>query len=199
MSLATYIKLIQKAVHPELSFTGNSLQTLELLVGIVLLKFYTTVNLLLQNEDCKTVKDRHISFAVISVLPGAIAKYARGDIAMALTEYATNKAGHDADKSQEKKPMSKHDLAGLKMSVSRIDTGLRANVLADRISDKASIALAAAIEYLVAEIVELAGNSTRDDKRVRITTRDIKLVIGSDEELSDLFRGAVIGGGVNVD
>ena len=47
--------------------------------------------------------------------------------------------------------------------------------------------MAAALEYLVAEIMELAGNAAKDNKRARIKPRDIMLAIRNDEELNKLL------------
>lgn len=51
---------------------------------------------------------------------------------------------------------------------------------------------AAVLEYICAEILELSGNSARDNKRHRIKARDIQLAVGNDEELSKLMKNAYI-------
>lgn len=55
--------------------------------------------------------------------------------------------------------------------------------------------LAAVLEYLTAEILELAGNACRDNKRNRIIPRHILLAVRNDNELNKLFADAIISQG----
>lgn len=48
---------------------------------------------------------------------------------------------------------------------------------------------------LSAEILELAGNAARDNKKSRVTPRHILLAVANDEELHQLLKGVTIAAG----
>ncbi|NXI55297.1 H2A1 protein, partial [Chloroceryle aenea] len=82
--------------------------------------------------------------------------------------------------------------AGLQFPVGRVYRLLKRGNYADRISPAAAIYLAAVLEYLSAEVLELAGNAARANKRTRIVPRHILLAVRSDDELNKLFSCVTI-------
>lgn len=90
---------------------------------------------------------------------------------------------------------SKSSRAGLTFPVGRIARFLKKGRYAKRVGAGASIYLGAVLEYLTAEILELAGNAARDHRRKRIIPRHIQLGIRNDEELNKLLGSVTIPGG----
>ena len=93
------------------------------------------------------------------------------------------------------KAVSKSTKAGLQFPVGRLSTFLKKGRYAARVGSGAPVYLAAVLEYLTAEILELAGNAARDNKKSRIIPRHVQLAIRNDEELNVLLGGVTIAQG----
>lgn len=85
--------------------------------------------------------------------------------------------------------------AGLQFPVGRVHRFLKKGHYAPRIGSGAPVYLAAVLEYLSAEILELAGNAARDNKKARIIPRHLQLAVRNDEELNKLLSGVTIANG----
>jgi len=93
------------------------------------------------------------------------------------------------------KSKSRSSRAGLQFPVGRIHRLLRKGNYAERVGAGAPVYLAAVLEYLAAEVLELAGNAARDNKKTRIIPRHLQLAIRNDEELNKLLSGVTIAQG----
>ncbi|TIA94174.1 hypothetical protein E3P81_00426 [Wallemia ichthyophaga] len=90
---------------------------------------------------------------------------------------------------------SRSSKAGLQFPVGRIHRHLKNGNYAQRIGAGAPVYLAAVLEYLAAEILELAGNAARDNKKSRIIPRHLQLAIRNDDELNKLLGHVTISQG----
>ncbi|XP_041637303.1 uncharacterized protein LOC121505818 [Cheilinus undulatus] len=93
------------------------------------------------------------------------------------------------------KAKSRSSRAGLQFPVGRVHRLLRKGIYAERIGAGAPVYLAAVLEYLTAEILELAGNAARDNKKTRIIPRHLQLAVRNDEELNKLLGKVTIAQG----
>ena len=85
--------------------------------------------------------------------------------------------------------------AGLQFPVGRMARYLRQGGFAKRVGAGAPVYMAAVLEYLTAELLELAGNAAKDNKRSRVTPRHIQLAIRNDEELNKFLSGVTVAQG----
>merc|ERR1712084_219943 len=105
------------------------------------------------------------------------------------------KGGRGKGKSSASRPVSRSSKAGLQFPVGRIARFLKAGRFAERVGAGAPVYLAAVLEYLAAEVLELAGNAAKDNKKTRIVPRHIQLAICNDEELNRLMANTTIASG----
>lgn len=98
-------------------------------------------------------------------------------------------------KKGKKTSQTRSSKAGLQFPVGRIHRFLRKGGYADRVGAGAPVYMAAVMEYLTAEVLELAGNAARDNKKSRIIPRHIQLAVRNDEELNKLLGGVTIASG----
>ena len=94
-----------------------------------------------------------------------------------------------------KKSQTKSSKAGLQFPVGRIGRFLKKGRYAARVGAGAPVYMAAVLEYLCAEILELAGNAARDNKKTRIIPRHLQLAVRNDEELNKLLGKVTIAQG----
>ena len=93
------------------------------------------------------------------------------------------------------KSQTRSSRAGVQFPVGRIARYMKSGGYAKRLGAGAPVYVAAVLEYLCAELLELAGNAARDNKKQRIIPRHIQLAVRNDEELNKLLGDVTITGG----
>ena len=89
-----------------------------------------------------------------------------------------------------KKPaVSRSEKAVLKLSVSRVHRQLKDSGAIERIGINAPVFMAAVLQYVATEVIEMAAENTTQAKRKRIMPEDISQAIRSDPELHKAMEG----------
>ena len=104
-------------------------------------------------------------------------------------------SGKGRGKSKGKSQVTRSSRAGLQFPVGRVARYLRQGSYAARVGAGAPVYLAAVLEYMVAELMELAGNAAKDNKKSRIIPRHIQLAVRNDDELNSMFQQVTIAQG----
>lgn len=179
-----YIYKVLKAVHPDLGISGGAGQVANDMVNFLIDKISEHAHIIKGKKV--TLDAKTLNSAYRSALPGELAKHAVSEATKAATKYGSGEAA---------KGVSRAERAGLQFPVARTGHKLTEHQF-QRQAALAPVSLAAVLEYLTAEVLELAGNASKDDKRVRVKPRHILLAVSNDEELKTLFHGFEFQGGV---
>ncbi len=187
-----HIYKVLKQVHPETGLTTDGKEQMNHFVEHFADKIADEAVFLAKKEHKATISSREIQTAVRLVLPGELARHAVSEGVKAVTKYTS---GHPSKKG---KKVSKSAKAGLQFPVTRFKTILQKHApKGARIGEGAPVYLAAVMEYLTAEMMELGGNVARYHKKTNINPRHLQLAVGDDEALNEMLgKHHIIGGGV---
>ncbi|XP_069751104.1 histone H2AX [Narcine bancroftii] len=141
------------------------------------------------------VRGRTLTFGGGMTIKGASRQTASAIFQVTETKLKMSGRGKSSSGKVRAKAKTRSSRAGLQFPVGRVHRLLRKGNYADRVGAGAPVYLAAVLEYLTAEILELAGNAARDNKKSRIIPRHLQLAIRNDEELNKLLGGVTIAQG----
>jgi histone H2A len=200
-SYSVYIYKVLKQVHNDTGIRNRATAVMNGLVHALIEEIGAKVNVF---RGKATITSRDVQTAVRLALPGELAKHAVSEGTKAVTKYNASAAPKGAPKPAKGtgnaapgERVGHSARAGLQFPVTRVKTEFFRQIEGGKRTRKghgAPIYLAAVIEYIVAEILELAGNASRDNKRTRIIPRHIYLAVVNDEELNKLVFHSLFGG-----
>lgn len=129
----------------------------------------------------KTMTTKQLHYAVRRVLPGELAPHAIAEMTKARARFANARGVVGAGRRTGAAK------ANITFSTSVANKFMRVYGC-KRVSMTAPAELAALMEYVCAEILEMAGNAAKDNGKRRINEKHLQLAIQNDEEFNTLFR-----------
>ena len=193
---SSYIYKVLKQMHPDTGINEKAMSIVNSFVHDMFEKLCIQAGKLVRYNKKGTLSSREVQTATRFILPVELAKHAVSEGTKAVTKYTSN-AGKGGRGGSKKKATSRSSKAGLQFPVGRVHRHLKLGKYSSRIGAGAPVYLAAVLEYLAAEVLELAGNAARDNKKSRIIPRHVTLAVRNDEELNKfLLKVTVASGGV---
>ena len=187
-----YIRKVGKQIHPDSQMSSDFLNQINRIIVRLGEQIAEKAFQLTEKEDRKTIGSREIQSATRLIIPGELTKHAVSEGTKAVTKYGS------ADRGNKRKRKSNSQKAGLQFSVSRCKQFLKK--YNKKIGSTAPVYLAAVLEYITAELLELSGNVARDNRRSTMKIRDLYIAIQADYDLNDMMHRLNMGitGGGNV-
>lgn len=108
---------------------------------------------------------------------------------MATPKRSAKKATKSASKG------SRSAKAGLIFPVGRVGSMLRRGQFARRVGASSAVYLAAVLEYLSAELLELTTKAVVEKKSKRLTPRAMTLAVRADDDLGELLKNVTLSRG----
>lgn len=163
-------------IQPERRINLQVQNELNAIVHYLISKIMHHVGLLMANSPVRTIREAEIHLAVKIVMPGWMKRHAVNSGVDAVI--AASQA------RQRRSVRGRTRQAGLHFSVPRVEHLIRhySPSQARRVGREAAIYLAAVIEYVITEILEIASNSD-----VPISVQDIYYAVRGDDDLRELL------------
>lgn len=171
-----YIRKVLYNVHPYTNISKDTLFQINSILNLIANRI-TSVSLNLCRLDKKsTISGKHVRDAVRLLLPGDLARIGVSELTKAIAKASSLRRVTTTNRVH----------AGLQFPPTRVGHFLTDH--SSRTSAVSKIAMAAVLEYLSAELLELVGNVTKNQNKKTINVRHLFLAINNDEELSKLVN-----------
>ena len=185
-SYKSYIKKVQKNVHPDMHTSDPAL----LVVNDLATHVFTTIKdeaiKLTRMKGDKTVNSKALECAVKLSMAPLLAKHAIEKAHAAVELFKTS-----TEEQQEGERHTHAEKAGLTFPVGRVRRHLKEN-LSERTTLDAPVFLAAVMEYVIADLLDLACKNATSRKRKTVDPRSVHESIRNDKDLARLFANAAI-------
>eukprot|EP01130_Rhizamoeba_saxonica_P003615 TRINITY_DN1509_c0_g1_i2.p1 TRINITY_DN1509_c0_g1~~TRINITY_DN1509_c0_g1_i2.p1 ORF type:complete len:185 (+),score=23.13 TRINITY_DN1509_c0_g1_i2:58-612(+) len=155
---STFIYKVLKQVSPNTGISNNAMHAVNDFVIDMMRKLCFESYELLEMQGKKICSSREIQTSVRLVVPGELAKHAISEGTKACVKYMNYKKEGEGN-------LNKNVASGLTLSCSRIRNLMLLLTPIQSVGQCADIYLTAVLEYLLAEILELASIVTKDMKR----------------------------------
>ena len=174
-----YILKVLKQVSTRNSITLNAKEQLNSILCNLTKIICDKCHDLTEISRKKTISKKEVLNALLLIIPGELGQNSILEGSKSVDVFGNNNANEKS---------SRQDKAGILFPPFITEKFLRRFGSSSlMITKTAPICLAAAIEYMTAEMLELASGFAINDKRVRINVRDLELGIRNDEELRKFF------------
>ena len=179
----TYISKVLKSVAPDSGITASARNQVNSIL-ITLSKRFTDIALELTSiSHRKTMSIRELEKAVRLILKGDLMKHSLKEGEKAIKNFSNNRKSAEGAKgtSRQAKANIIFPPSISEKFLRRFDTS---NVM---VTYNSPIYLAAVLEYISMEILDMASQQAKDNKKIRITSKDLELGVRYDSELNQLI------------
>lgn len=200
-----YIYKVLKQIYPEMGITVISMKIMNSLIYDIFTRIAQEASHLVKIGGGNTLDTRCIETATKLVLINGLRKHGLMEARKAVNKYNAsiikcdndnyndNDNDNDYDDPFSMKNARRSTKAGLVFPVGRIAKYLKeGGYNIKRIASLAPIYMAAILEYFIAEIIELSGNTAKQMKRKRILPMHIYISIKKDDELKSLLHETIM-------
>lgn len=179
INFTTYLRKILAQVHPDTGITNSALVSLNAIIFYIGKELSERAEKVARQEGRLSISANTIQIAVRLIIPGELSKHAvsHGTRGVVLFESRASEQPATLPSARVKRFFRSESKDQKYVGASKM-----------RLTANCCVYLAAVLEYLAAEILELSGNAARDDKKQRITPRHMFLVLANDDEFMKMLQ-----------